>query len=671
MAAGWQVGIDIGGTFTDIVALHPDAPPRTAKVPSRPATPVESILHALSAVGLAPGEVEELTHGTTRITNAIVEGRLEKVALLGTEGFTDTVQIGRQSRRELYRLDVPPRPAPVVPLERRIPVLERMLHDGTVERPLTEGAAEEAVQAALATGARSVAVCLLHAYANPAHERMLGERLRGQGVPFLSLSHEVNPEAREHERGVATALSAAVMPLAADYLARLQRALPASTQLSVMHSAGGMATPEEAAKRPLLMALSGPAAGVAASASVAREAGEARVLGFDMGGTTTDVALILGGQAEITADARLADQPLRQPMVAIESIGAGGGSIVKLGPGGLSIGPESAGAEPGPACYGSGGTQPTVCDANLLAGYLDAGKTLGGVIRLDPVRAEAAFAPLAARLGRSVLEVALGVLRVADATMARALSRITTERGVDGRGATLLAFGGMGPMHAAGLARAYGIRRVLVPALSSAFSALGCVAAEMSYTRQRTLRIRSDAWDGALLAEARAALFGELAAPLRGLGHAEAGLAREDVALIRYGGQSYAVEVPILGLDTREAVGAAFEARHAALFGFASGEPWEMTGLRLSVRAPREVRRAAPVPPGRPPEPFARGACWFDPSGPVPTPRYVRDSVGPPHAISGPAVIEDAWSTILVPPGWTARADGSGHLLMTQEEVLA
>ncbi len=666
---GWQVGIDIGGTFTDIVALHPEAPPRTAKVPSRPANPVESILNALAAVGLEPAGIAELTHGTTRVTNAIVEGKIEPVALLATEGFTDAVQIGRQSRRDLYRLDVPPRPAPVVPLERRIPVAERTLHDGTVLTPLTEAAAEEAVQAALATGARSFAVSLFHGYANPAHERILGEKLRAAGVRFLSLSHEVNPEAREHERTVATALNAAVMPLAAEYLSRLMEALPASTRLWVMHSAGGMATPAEAAKRPLVMALSGPAAGVAAAAAIAREAGESQLLGFDMGGTTTDVALILDGQAEITADAKLADQPLRQPMVAIESIGAGGGSIVKLGPGGLTIGPQSAGAEPGPACYGKGGTQPTVCDANLLLGYLDPRKTLGGEIRLDPAKAEAVFAPLAKALDRSVIEVALGVLRVADATMARALSRITTERGVDGRGATLLAFGGMGPMHAAGLARAYGIRRVLVPALSSAFSALGCVAAEMTTMRQRTLRLHSERWDAPLLAEARAALFEELSAPMRGQGHEADSLAREEIALIKYGGQSYAVEVPVAGLVTRDEIGAAFEARHQALFGFVTPEAWEVTGLRLSLRAPREIRRGGAAGEGGPPQPFATDPAWFDPSGPVPTPRYDRDTLRAPHVIAGPAIIEDAWSTTVVPPGWTARPDTLGHILMVREDA--
>ncbi len=668
MATGWQVGIDIGGTFTDIVAMPPGGagPPRTAKVPSRAEDPVASITAALAAVGLAPEAVEELVHGTTRVTNAIVEGRLEPVTVVATEGFEDIVEIGRQSRRDLYRLDVPPKPAPLVPRERRIPVPERMLHDGTALHPLTAEAAEAVAAAAAATGARSIAVALLHAYANPAHEQAIAERLAARGVPYLSLSHVVNPEAREYERTIATVLNAAVMPLAAEYLARLRQVLPAHTRLHVMHSAGGMASPELAAERPLVMALSGPAAGVAAAASVAREAGEAAVLSFDMGGTTTDVALILGGQAEITADARLADQPLRQPMVAIESIGAGGGSIVRHGPGGLTIGPQSAGATPGPACYGRGGTQPTVCDANAILGYLNPRRRLGGEITLDPTRAEAVFAPLAAALGVTVVEAALGVLRVADATMARALNKITVERGVDGRRATLLAFGGMGPMHAVGLARAYGMARVLVPAASSAFSALGCVAAEMSTTRQRTLRLPGEGFDAARFAALRSSMAEEQAAPLLEAGVPRGALQIEETALIRYRGQSYAVDVPIDGPADGAALAAAFAARHQALFGFTSGEAWELLGLRVSLRAPRPPR-TVPAPREVPaPAPFAVDPCWFTPDAPTATPRYDRAAVAPPHAIAGPAIIEDEWSTIVVPPGWAARPDPHGHLLLEE-----
>ncbi len=663
--AGWQVGIDIGGTFTDIVAVHAQQAPRTAKVPTQPTDPVASITAALAAVALDAAEVDDLVHGTTRVTNAIVEGRLEPVTLIATEGFEDIVEIGRQSRKDLYRLEVPPKPPAPVPRERRIAASGRMLHDSTEHAPLTDVAADAVVDRALATGTRAVAVALLHAYANPAHEQALAARLKGR-VPYLSLSHVVNPEAREYERTLTTVLNAAVMPLAADYLARLRATLPATTRLHVMHSAGGMASPEAASERPLTMALSGPAAGVAAAAAVARETGEAAVLTFDMGGTTTDVALILNGQAEITADARLADQPLRQPMVAIESIGAGGGSVLRHGPGGLSVGPQSVGAEPGPACYGRGGTTPTVCDANALLGYLNPRRRMGGAITLDAGAARAVLEPLAHAMGVGVVELALGVLRVADATMARALTKITVERGVDGRGATLLAFGGMGPMHAVGLARAYGIRRVMVPASSSAFSALGCVAAEMSYTRQRTLRLAGEGFDAAQFAGARAALVEEVAAPLLAQGLARAALAVEEVALLRYRGQSYAVDVPLGAAPTNAAMLAeAFEARHAKLFGFASGEAWEFLGLRTSVRAPRAV----PPPPARAeapaPAPFATDPCWFDTSGAVPTPRYDRSALAPPHAVTGPAIIEDEWSTIVLPPGWVARPDARGHLLLS------
>jgi N-methylhydantoinase A len=671
--AGWQVGIDIGGTFTDIVAARGadsgtagDAEFRTAKVPSRPADPVGSIFAALEAIGIAPDGIADLVHGTTRVTNAIVENKLEPVTLLATEGFEDIIEIGRQSRRELYRLDVPPKPAPLIPAARRIPVAERIAHDGSILRPLT--ATEATIDAALAAGTRSVAVMLLHSYANPEHELALAERLQGR-VPYLSLSHQVNPEAREYERCVATVLNAAVMPLAAEYLARLRAELPGNARLHVMHSAGGMASPEAAAERPLLMALSGPAAGVAAAAAVAREIGEAALLSFDMGGTTTDVALILDGRAEITVDARLADQPLRQPMVAIESIGAGGGSIVRHGPAGLSVGPQSAGAEPGPACYGRGGTSPTVCDANAILGYLNPRRRLGGTITLDAGRAAAAFAPLAEQLGLPVVELALGVLRVADATMARALNKITVERGVDGRGATLLAFGGMGPMHATGLAATYGITRVLVPHASSAFSALGCVAAEMSYTRQRTLRLPGEGFEAARLATARAALLEELSAPLLAQGVAQEAIAAEETGLIRYRGQSYAVDVPLSGAMDGAGLGSAFEVRHRALFGFASGEAWEMIGLRLRVAAPRSLALAPPAPEPAPPCPFATDPCWFAPGAPLPTPRYERAALAPPHRLAGPAIIEDDWSTILVPPGWSATARSGGHILLLREDA--
>ena len=661
--AEWHVGIDIGGTFTDIVAIHTsDRALRSAKVPSRAKDPVASILAAIAAISLQPRDSAELVHGTTRVTNAIVEGKLEPVVLIGTEGFEDIIEIGRQSRRDLYRLEVRPKPEPLVPRERRIPLAERMLHDGTVLKPLSAATIEVASARALASGASSVAIVLLHAYANPSHELALGQALRDK-VPFLSLSHAVNPEAREYERMIATVLNAAVMPLAAAYLTELRATLPSELKLGVMHSAGGMATPEAAAERPLLMALSGPAAGVAAAAAIARELNEKSVLSFDMGGTTTDVALILEGQAEITADAKLADQPLRQPMVAIESIGAGGGSIVRHGVSGLSIGPQSAGAEPGPASYGRGGELPTVCDANVILGYLNPKRRLGTEIELQPERARAVFAPLAAALNLSVEALALGVLRVADATMARALNKITVERGVDGRGATLLAFGGMGPMHAIGLARSYGISRVIVPAASSAFSALGCVTAEHSATRQRTLRMASDGFDDAGFATARAALVDELRSLLDNNDNVET----EETVMIRYRGQSYAVDVALAGPVDGTSLGRIFAERHQALFGFVSGQAWEVMGLRTRLRVPRPPSLAPVISSGAVPKPFQLDECWFDAAGAVPTARYERAALVAPHIISGPAIIEDDWSTTVIPPGWEARATGNGHILLQEQ----
>jgi N-methylhydantoinase A len=653
MMPEWHVGIDIGGTFTDIVAIRlKDQAIRSAKVPSRAKDPVASIIAAISAIFLEPSDIVELVHGTTRVTNAIVEGRLEPVVLVATEGFEDIIEIGRQSRRDLYRLEVRPKPAPLVPRERRIPLAERILHDGTILKALAPEAIDAAAERVLASGASSAAIVLLHAYANPSHEVALGEALRGK-IPFLSLSHAVNPEAREYERMVATVLNAAVMPLAAAYLKELRALLPAELKLGVMHSAGGMATPEAAAERPLLMALSGPAAGVAAASAIARELKEKSVLSFDMGGTTTDVALILEGHAEITADAKLADQPLRQPMVAIESIGAGGGSIVRHGVSGLSIGPQSAGAEPGPASYGRGGELPTVCDANVVLGYLNPNRRLGTEIDLQPEKAREAFAPLAAVLRLSIEALALGVLRV------------TVERGVDGRGATLLAFGGMGPMHAIGLARSYGITRVIVPAASSAFSALGCVTAEHSATRQRTLRIASDGFDDAGFAAARAALIDELKALLDGKDAAEI----EETAMIRYRGQSYAVDVALAGPIDGQALGGLFAERHQVLFGFVSGQAWEVMGLRTRLRVPRRLALPAATKTKAAPKPFQTDLCWFDAEKPVPTARYDRTMLAAPHIIHGPAIIEDDWSTTVVPPGWQASPTGNGHILLQEHSA--
>ncbi|MEE8500444.1 MAG: hydantoinase/oxoprolinase family protein, partial [Kiloniellales bacterium] len=660
----WQLGIDIGGTFTDVVAFRPGGGPngdvvRMAKARSRPGDPLASLLAGLEAVGIDWADAADLVHGTTVVTNAIVEGRLAKVALVATQGFADTLAIGRQNRRHLYRLDLPPKPEPQVPEDLRFEIAERLDPHGTVLEALDDDAIEALAERIAASGAEAVAVALIHAYANPAHEERLGARL-AEIVPHVALSHRVNPEAREFERTSTTALSAGVMPLAAHHLDRLEAARPKSCRLHLFHSAGGMAAPEALRELPLGLAFSGPAAGVAAAERIARDLGIANAISLDMGGTTTDVCLIAEGHAEVRSDRTLAGRPLRMPMVAVESIGAGGGSIARLDTGTLRVGPESAGAEPGPACYGLGGSAATVTDANALLGYLDFARPVGG-LRLDRAAAEAALTPLAEEIGVGLPELALGIVRVANAAMTRALRRVTVERGIDGRQCRLLAFGGAGPMHAVELARAFGIERVVVPRLSSVFSALGCVAAELRYTQQQTLRMASAHWDQARLDGLRASLEEQLAARFAAAGH-EVPPATE-VAAVRYSGQSYAVEVRAPDLHDPEALGAQFRTRHEALYGFSTDEPWELQSLRMTVAAPRGTRLdgVAPQATGAA-EPTRTLDCWFDSRGPVPTPRYGREALGAGTRLAGPAIVEDDWSTVVLPPGAGLGVDGHGHL---------
>ncbi|MFO1083723.1 MAG: hydantoinase/oxoprolinase family protein [Reyranellaceae bacterium] len=663
---GWQVGIDIGGTFTDLVALHPGSGDvRSTKVPTQRDDPVASILSALAAADLVAGDVADLVHGTTLVTNAIVEDRVEPVALVATRGFEDVLDIGRAGRQHLYRLDLPPRRAAQVPAERRIGLAERIDHTGQVVLAPSDEAIAEAIRAVRAAGVESVAVSLLHSYANADHERALGKALAA-AFPFVSLSHEVNPETREFERTATTVLNASVMPIAARYLDRLQREVKGS-RLHVMHSAGGMASPDAAAHRPLAMALSGPAAGVSAAAHVARELELGKVISFDMGGTTTDVCLIVDGAAEISTDSKLAGRPVRQPMVAVESIGAGGGSLVTLSTGGLSIGPESAGAEPGPAAYGRGGTRPTVTDANVVLGYLDTARRLGGEIVLDVEAARAALAPLAQRLGIGVIELALGVQRVANATMVRALARVSVERGIDGRHCTLLAFGGAGPMHAARLAREFGMTEIVVPRFSSGFSALGCIVADMSYTQQQAVRLLSTSWDAGRFATLHDGMLQALAAPLRRQGHNPDDITVERTALVRYVGQSYAVEVPFSHPLDLQALGRDFRARHHDIYGYATEEHWEMQSLRLSARVARATRFDALAQTSAALEPIKVEPCWFEPAAPHQTPRYDRDRLPSDLRVKGPAIVEDAWSTIIVPPGYGFHADKRGHLWIRQD----
>ena len=663
MPNGWQVGVDAGGTFTDVIAVNrTHGEVRVAKAPSRTDDRIAGLVSALEAVNLTWSDVDDLIHGTTIVTNAIIENDHAVIALIATRGFSDTLEIGRQNRRHLYRLDLPPKLAPQVASERRFEVTERLGQDGQVMTPLDPDSAETAIRSAQDSGAEAIAVCLLHSYANPAHEEALGEKLRSR-FRFVALSHRVNPEAREYERMATTVLSAGVMPLTASYLDALDAAKPDNSRLHFFHSAGGMTSPHVLRDRPLGLAFSGPAAGVTAAGQLTRTLGLERAISFDMGGTTTDVCLIVDGEALITNECRMGGRSLRQPMVAVESIGAGGGSIARLDRGSLRVGPESAGADPGPACYAKGGAWPTVTDANLVLGYMSAERVIGGALRLDPGAARGVMAELASAMGMTVEDAACGIIKVANAALARALRRVTVERGIDARTSALIAFGGAGPMHAVALARAFSIATVVVPAHSGMFSALGCVGARMSYAQQQTLRVSSDNWDAPRVACVRQTLRSELARPLKVAGHGDDTLVVDEVAAVRYRGQSYAIEITGANLDDAERLGREYRERHRALYGFATEDPWELVSIRVRVTATRSGMPGTHVNERTDIAlPVKTSLCSFEPVGRIPTPRYDRGHLPAHSTLSGPVIVDDAWSTVVVPPGATLTTDLDGHL---------
>jgi N-methylhydantoinase A len=663
---GVRLGVDVGGTFTDLVALDPSGATSSCKVPTTPAAPSAGVLHGIATLEPRTGPWESLAHGTTLVTNAIVERRGAPVGLVTTRGFRDVLEIARQNRSHLYRLDLPAKPDPLVPRHLRLEVTERMGADGSVRAPLALDEIPPLLAALEAGGVESVAICLLHAYANPVHEQALRRALAPR-FRHLSVSSEINAEFREYERTCTTVLNAAVMPLAARYLDDLVGRLDirrGGRSLHLVHSGGGMMSVEAARARPLAMAMSGPAAGVAAAAHTARALGLERALAFDMGGTTTDVCLIASGVPETAGQRRLGDYPVRLPMVGVESIGAGGGSIARAEGGGrLEVGPRSAGAVPGPACYGLGGDEPTVTDANLVLGRLDPDRVYGGSIRLDPARAHAALEALGRRLGLSVADAAQGVVEVANASMLRALRLVSVQRGYDLREFALIAYGGAGPLHAGALARQAGMRRVIVPAHSGAFSALGCLVSPLAYDAVQTFRARLDGWDAKVAGDHLRTLEQQCLRPLLDEGHAVSVVLVARSLDLRYAGQNYEISVPYEDGDVA-ALRLAFERRHRQLYGYATGESVECVNLRVTARVPSGAVTMARGRASGPAAPSARRRARFAGAGEVIVPCYEREALPGGQVIAGPAVIEDAWSTIVLYPGQRAASDPLGNLVI-------
>jgi N-methylhydantoinase A len=657
-----SVGVDVGGTFTDVVARDAHGRLHSCKVPTTPAHPATGVMTGLGTLEPAAGPAGALAHGTTIVTNAIVEGRGATVGLITTRGFRDVLEIARMSRTHLYDLQAPAKPAPVVPRRLRLEIAERIGPDGAVLTPVDLGGLPAILDAFAREGVDSVAVSLLHAYANPVHERAIADAL-GSRFGHVSLSSQVNAEFREYERTSTTVLNAAMMPIATRYIEELVKALGGGIALHLLHSAGGMMSAGAARAKPLAMAASGPAAGVAAAAYVAKALKLPRALAFDMGGTTTDVCLIADGVAETSSQRRLAGYPVRLPMVAVESIGAGGGSIAYVdAAGALKVGPRSAGAVPGPACYGHG-TEPAVTDANLVLGYLNPHRVYGGAIRLDRSRSEAALAALGRKIGLSLLETAHGVFEVANANMLRALRLVSVQRGYDLRDFVLIAYGGAGPMHAAALARQAGIGRVIVPPHSGAFSALGCLVSPLRYDAVQTYRARLDAWEAKVVDDRFRELEDRCVLPLR-----EEGVAADRITLVRsvdlrYTGQNYEIEIPF---TSRKADGLreAFEKRHRRLYGYASGDSVECVNLRVVARVDETAARLTSVKPAAGDPRDGEQRAYFPATGDVALRRYHRARLRPGHAVRGPALIEDDWSTTLIGPGDRCAADRLGSLVI-------
>ncbi|MEE9286013.1 MAG: hydantoinase/oxoprolinase family protein, partial [Dehalococcoidia bacterium] len=497
------VGIDIGGTFTDFAVLA-DGVFRVHKVLSTPDDPARAVLEGMRELGIPPRQAGAVVHGSTIGTNAVLERKGARTALVATAGFEDVLEIGRQDRPSLYDFDVT-RPQPLAPRELRLGARERVDAHGTPIEPLTEAEARDVARRVLDTGAESVAVCLLFSFLNPEHERRIRQALAQAGFgPFVSLSSEVLPEYREYERTSTTVVNAYIAPVMHRYLARLGEEL--GPGLRIMQSSGGSVTAEGARARPVQTISGGPAGGVVGAFRVARMAGHAQVICLDMGGTSTDVSLCPGRVLETTAW-ELGGLPIHTPAIDVYSVGAGGGSIARIDAGGaLLVGPESAGADPGPACYGKGDL-PTVTDANFVLGRL-APEYLQG-LTLDRRRAEKALEPLARRMAVAVVEAAEGVVRVANANMARAVRVISVERGHDPRDFTLVAFGGAGPLHACELAEALAIPRVLAPLYPGVLSAQGMLFADVAREYSTTVMLRPDSI-GMDLAAADQALAGLL-----------------------------------------------------------------------------------------------------------------------------------------------------------------
>ena len=676
-----RVGIDVGGTFTDLVAVDESGRVTLAKSASTPADPSIGVLDGIGLLAqelsLGPAALlartEVIVHGTTVATNALLERKGATVGMLTTAGHRDIVEMREGLKDDRYHLRMPP-PVPLVPRARRLDVRERMRFDGKVERPLDRGSATAAIRRLARDGVQSVAVCYLHAYRDGRHERET-RALVAKLLPdaYVSLSSEVLPQIKEYERFGTTVVNAYVGPVLAGYLGRLERRLGDAGyrgRVLIMQSHGGVATIADSVRLAAGAVLSGPAGGIAGSAHCARVVGEGNLITFDMGGTSTDIALLERGEPQLTGDKAVGGNKVALPSIDIHTLGAGGGSIARVDTGGiLHVGPESAGAVPGPACYGRGGVETTVTDANVVLGLLDPANFLGGRTRLDAGAAERAVARVAGGLGMSPVAAAEGICRVVNTNMAEGIRLVSVRRGADPRRFALLAFGGAAGLHITQVARMLEINRVIVPRVASVLSAWGMLATDLRYEMVRT-HVGEAREIGTVRLRRR---FSEMEAEGRKrLGDFAGEISVRRSVDMRYGEQTFEIGVPLDGVDIdapdlMEQVVARFHARHEALYTYsAPGQEVVLVNARLAVIGRLPALPSDEARPLRPTvtAPRMRRAYlgrWME------VPVHDMDALPPGQEIKGPAIFESATTTVVIraderalvtPQGWLDIAIG-------------
>ncbi|KAF0104155.1 MAG: N-methylhydantoinase A [Rhodospirillaceae bacterium] len=695
MTVTYRVGVDIGGTFTDIVLLGSDGTIHTKKISSSVGNYAQAIVDGLSEVfretGLDGGAIEEIRHGTTVASNAILEHKGARVGLITTKGFRDVLEIRTLRMPKLYDLGWT-KPEPLVERYLRRVVDERVDHAGRIDRALDPADAERAVDALLAERVEAIAICLLNSFANPAHELMLRDLVAAKAPHLpLSVSCEVLPEIKEYERTSTTVINAYVMPIVATYLHALRRGLDGAgipARLLLMQSNGGLTTDTAAAERPMNIIESGPAGGVVGAQALARAKKLEKIITFDMGGTTAKASMVEDGEvaraqeyavgAGIMIGSRLltgAGYTLKVPAIDLAEVGAGGGSHVWIDPGGaLQAGPESAGAFPGPVCYDKGGEVPTITDANVLLGYINPGHLVGGAVKLNADKARAVFEETIARpLAMTVERAAYGAHLIAASNMIRAIKAVSTERGRDPREFSLFAFGGNGPLFAAGMAAALGIARVIVPPSAGLFSSFGLLYADVEHHYARTFRRLLRQADLGEIDRAWTTMAEQADGQLAAEGFTGAGARLKRSAALHYKGQSYELTVPVPDgpIDARMVthLEEAFGQEHERTYGHRAGpdEPVELVaiqlvgaGLREGSSVPRNVRPSRVEVKG---QQTSRRAWFGDKHGWRDTPVVSRADLA--DAMNGPLIIDEYDTTCVVPPGARAERDGAGNIVIT------